>query len=153
MNADASMLMRGLDERLARGVVAGIGAGLLFLLANMWNADSQDLPAVAPLYDISTIFYFTDKPDPVPENAAVGLVVHLALGSPRAGAHGCRCERWNGADDRTRAPLERFPELTVDWTDGITPVRQGTRPQAPRTRPSLRPRERQPSGGATCPQA
>jgi hypothetical protein len=34
---------------------------------------------VAPLYDISTIFYFTDKPDPVPENAAVGLIVHLAL--------------------------------------------------------------------------
>jgi hypothetical protein len=79
MNTDASMLMRGLDERLSRGVVAGIAAGLLFLLANMWYADSQDLPAVAPLYDISTIFYFTDQPDPVPENAAVGLVVHLAL--------------------------------------------------------------------------
>jgi hypothetical protein len=79
MNADASMLMRGLDERLARGVVAGIAAGFLFLLANMWYADSQDLPAVAPLYDISTIFYFTDQPDPVPEKAAVGLVVHLAL--------------------------------------------------------------------------
>ncbi len=79
MNADASTLMRGLDERLARGVVAGITAGLLFLLANMWYADSQDLPAVAPLYDISTIFYFTDQPDPVPENAAIGFVVHLAL--------------------------------------------------------------------------
>jgi hypothetical protein len=79
MIADASMLMRRLDERLARGVVAGIAAGLLFLLANMWYADNQDLPAVAPLYDISTIFYFTDQPDPVPENAAVGLVVHLAL--------------------------------------------------------------------------
>jgi hypothetical protein len=45
----------------------------------MWYADSQDLPAVAPLYDISTIFYFTDEPAPRPENAAVGLVVHLAL--------------------------------------------------------------------------
>lgn len=79
MNVGTGILMRGLDERLARGVVAGIGAGLLFLLANMWYADSQGLPAVAPLFDISTIFYFTDKPDPIPENAAVGLVVHLAL--------------------------------------------------------------------------
>jgi hypothetical protein len=45
----------------------------------MWYADSQDLPAVAPLYDISTIFYFTDEPTPRPEVAVVGLVVHLAL--------------------------------------------------------------------------
>jgi hypothetical protein len=79
MNVAMNQLARGLDERLARGVVAGMAAGLLFLLANMWYADSQDLPAVAPLYDISTIFYFTDEPTPRPENAAVGLVVHLAL--------------------------------------------------------------------------
>lgn len=79
MNASGTELMQGLDDRLARGVIAGIAAGLLFLLANMWYADSQDLPAVAPLYDISTIFYFTDQPDPRPENAAVGLVVHLTL--------------------------------------------------------------------------
>ncbi|MGE0065790.1 MAG: hypothetical protein AB7T48_00390 [Solirubrobacterales bacterium] len=79
MNAGMDTLMKGLDERLARGVVAGLAAGLLFLLANMWYADSQGLPAVAPLFDISTIFYFTDKPDPVPVNAAVGLVVHLTL--------------------------------------------------------------------------
>lgn len=79
MRAGMDTLMRGLDERLARGVVAGLAAGLVFLLANMWYADSQDLPAVAPLFDISTIFYFTDKPDPVPVNAAVGLVVHLTL--------------------------------------------------------------------------
>ena len=79
MNAAESPLLKGLDERLARGVVAGVAAGLLFLLANMWYADSQGLPAVAPLFDISTIFYFSDQPDPVPVNAAVGLVVHLAL--------------------------------------------------------------------------
>jgi hypothetical protein len=76
---DTNSLLRGLDERLARGVVAGLAAGLLFLLANMWYADSQDLPAVAPLYDISTIFHFSDRPDPVPENAVIGLVVHLTL--------------------------------------------------------------------------
>jgi hypothetical protein len=79
MNGGANPLLSGLDERLARGVVAGIAAGLLFLLANMWYADSQGLPAVAPLYDISTVFHFTDQPDPVAENAAIGLVTHLAL--------------------------------------------------------------------------
>lgn len=73
------VLRNGSEVRLARGVVAGTAAGLLFLLANMWFADSQGLPAVAPLYDISTIFHFTEKPDPSPENLAVGLIVHLAL--------------------------------------------------------------------------
>jgi hypothetical protein len=75
----AETLTIGIERRLARGVVAGVAAGLLFLLANMWYADSQGLPAVAPLYDISTIFYFSDMPDPTPENAAVGLIVHLGL--------------------------------------------------------------------------
>jgi len=72
-------LLHDLDRRIAYGVVGGTFAGLLFLLANMWYADSQGLPAVAPLYDISTIFYFADKPDPQPVNAAVGLIVHLTL--------------------------------------------------------------------------
>jgi hypothetical protein len=72
-------LRTGADARLARGVVAGLAAGLLFLLANMWYADNQGLPAVAPLYDISTIFHFADEPQPSPENLAVGLIVHLTL--------------------------------------------------------------------------
>jgi hypothetical protein len=45
----------------------------------MWYADSQGMPAVAPLYDISTVFHFADKPQPSPENLAVGLVTHLTL--------------------------------------------------------------------------
>lgn len=69
----------GFEHRLARGAVAGISAGLLFLLANMWFADSQGMPAAAPLFDISTIFHFADTPDPTPENAVIGLVVHLTL--------------------------------------------------------------------------
>lgn len=73
------MLLRDLDRRIAYGIVGGTFAGLLFLLANMWFADSQELPAVAPLYDISTIFYFSDAPKPEPVNAVVGLVVHLTL--------------------------------------------------------------------------
>ncbi len=72
-------LMTDIDRRLARGVVAGTAAGLLFLLANMWFAVGQGMPAAAPLYDISTIFHFADKPDPTPENAVVGLVTHLTL--------------------------------------------------------------------------
>ena len=72
-------LTSGIERRLARGVVAGTAAGLLFLLANMWYADSQGMPAVAPLWDISTIFHFADKPDPTPENLTVGLVAHLTL--------------------------------------------------------------------------
>lgn len=79
MTTATTTLLRGLDDRLSRGVVAGLAAGFLFLLANMWYADSQDLPAVAPLYDISTIFHFSEQPDPTPENAVIGLVVHLAL--------------------------------------------------------------------------
>src|ERR671923_2858580 len=72
-------LRTGADARLARGVVAGLSAGLVFLLANMWYADSQGMPPVAPLYDISTIFHFADKPQPSPDNLAVGLVTHLTL--------------------------------------------------------------------------
>ncbi|HEV2058726.1 MAG TPA: hypothetical protein VGR11_05170 [Solirubrobacteraceae bacterium] len=72
-------LMTDIDRRIARGVVAGTAAGLLFLLANMWFAVSKGMPAAAPLYDISTIFHFADKPDPSPENAVVGLITHLTL--------------------------------------------------------------------------
>ena len=68
-----------LERRLTRGVVAGFFAGAIFLLGNMWYADSQDLPAVAPLLDISTIFYFADKPVVSPENISVGLVTHITL--------------------------------------------------------------------------
>ena len=71
--------MTDIDRRIARGVVAGTAAGLLFLLANMWFAVSQGMPAAAPLYDISTIFHFADKPAPSPENAIVGLTTHLTL--------------------------------------------------------------------------
>ena len=79
MHGIVERLRPGVDQRVVRGVVAGFVAGLLFLLANMWYADGRGKPAVAPLYDISTIFYFSDKPDPTPENAVVGLIVHLTL--------------------------------------------------------------------------
>jgi len=73
------LTLTGLESRITRGVVSGIFAGTIFLLATMWYADSQDLPAVAPMLDISTIFYFADKPVVSPENVSVGLVTHLTL--------------------------------------------------------------------------
>lgn len=42
-------------------------------------ATTDDLPAVAPLIDISTIFNIQDEPVPTPENVVVGLVTHLGL--------------------------------------------------------------------------
>jgi hypothetical protein len=79
MEATIARLTRGIDARLARGSVAGLAAGLVFLLMNMGWATRSDLPAVAPLLDISTIFNVADVPDPTPENMAVGLVTHLTL--------------------------------------------------------------------------
>lgn len=68
-----------LGSYLTRGVVAGIAAGLLFLLANMGWATKDGMPGVAPLIDMATIFNVTDKPDPTPENISIGLVTHLTL--------------------------------------------------------------------------
>ena len=68
-----------LDVRVTRGAVGGVVAGLVFLLANMAYATSQDLPAVAPMLDIATIFNLTDEPVVSPENVVVGLVTHLTL--------------------------------------------------------------------------
>ncbi len=67
------------DSRIIRGILGGIFAGAIFLLATMWYADSQDLPAVAPMLDISTIFFFADMPVESPENVSVGIVVHTVL--------------------------------------------------------------------------
>lgn len=68
-----------IGDRVARGVVAGVAAGLVFLVANMLWATNSDLPAVAPLIDISTIFNFDDVANPTTENMLIGLVTHLAL--------------------------------------------------------------------------
>jgi len=68
-----------IGDRVARGVVAGVAAGLVFLVANMLWATNSDLPAVAPLIDISTIFNFDDVANPTTENMLIGLVTHLTL--------------------------------------------------------------------------
>ncbi len=74
-----SAFIDGLDARVTRGAVGGVVAGLVFLLANMAYATSQDLPAVAPMLDISTIFNLQDQPVVSPENIVIGLVTHLTL--------------------------------------------------------------------------
>ena len=73
------LLRVDLGACLTRGAVAGVSAGLLFLLANMGCATKSGLPGVAPLIDMATIFNVTETPDPTPENIAIGLVTHLNL--------------------------------------------------------------------------
>ncbi|MGH2712528.1 MAG: hypothetical protein ACRDM7_01330 [Thermoleophilaceae bacterium] len=68
-----------MGDRVSRGTVAGVAAGLVFLVANMLWATKSDLPAVAPLIDISTIFNFDDVANPTTENMFIGLVTHLTL--------------------------------------------------------------------------
>lgn len=79
------ILERGLGDLLARGALAGLFSGLVFLVANMGWAVKDDKPAVAPMIDIATIFYNQDMPQPVqalafgPGNLVVGLTTHLLL--------------------------------------------------------------------------
>jgi hypothetical protein len=74
---------------LTTGVVAGLGVGFPFILANMIYATSQPalvnvpdgpkLPASAPFLDIGTIFYFDDMPQMIPAYPFAGLVTHFTL--------------------------------------------------------------------------
>lgn len=65
---------------LTRGAVAGLAGGLLFALANMWHAESQGKPIVAPFAAISTIFRGSDMPVMMsPPDIIAGLVTHLGL--------------------------------------------------------------------------
>jgi hypothetical protein len=75
----ASIAPAEIGDRVTRGTVAGLAAGLVFLVANMLWATKSDLPAVAPLIDISTIFNFDDVANPTTENMLIGLVTHLTL--------------------------------------------------------------------------
>lgn len=64
---------------LARGAIAGLVAGMGFLLANMWFAVSQGMPGIAPLYAMSTVFHASSAPVAVPAEAMLGLATHLLL--------------------------------------------------------------------------
>jgi hypothetical protein len=64
---------------LARGAIAGIVAGMSFLLADMWFAVSQGKPAISPLYAISTVFHASKAPAPAAAEPVLGLATHIVL--------------------------------------------------------------------------
>jgi hypothetical protein len=64
---------------LARGAIAGIFAGMAFLLASMWFAVSQGQPGISPLYAMSTVFHASSAPVPAPTEAVLGLTIHIVL--------------------------------------------------------------------------
>ena len=64
---------------LARGAIAGIVAGMAFLLAEMWFAVSQGQPGTSPLYAISTIFHASSAPVLTPTEPVLGLTIHIVL--------------------------------------------------------------------------
>src|SRR5260370_36903809 len=64
---------------LARGAIAGIVAGMAFLLAEMWFAVSQGRPGPSPLYAISTIFHASSAPVLTPTEPVLGLTIHIVL--------------------------------------------------------------------------
>jgi uncharacterized membrane protein YagU involved in acid resistance len=74
-----SLHLEDVGERITRGAVAGIVAGLVFLIATMGYVTTKGLPAVAPMIDISTIFHGQDQPVANSDNVVVGLVTHLTL--------------------------------------------------------------------------
>ncbi|MGI8594728.1 MAG: hypothetical protein ACR2ML_10265 [Solirubrobacteraceae bacterium] len=80
VEGQASGVLAGLGQTLTRGVVAGLFAGLLFLLSQMgWAVENLDKPAVAPMLDMSTVFTRDEVPAATPINVVIGLVTHLNL--------------------------------------------------------------------------
>jgi hypothetical protein len=71
-----------IDALLIRGVAAGLVGGLVFILVNMFAAQSAGKPPIAPFLDISTLFRFSDMPitqpmAAVPTEVVLGIIVHL----------------------------------------------------------------------------
>jgi hypothetical protein len=68
---------------IARGAIAGLTAGIGFILANMWFSVANGKPAVAPFLAISTVFHAAPKPvlspQALPAEVITGLVLHTAL--------------------------------------------------------------------------
>ncbi len=68
---------------LSRGAVAGLVAGLAFIVASMYFADYSGKPTVAPFVAISTIFHGSAKPimtpAALPAEVVTGVIVHLAF--------------------------------------------------------------------------
>jgi hypothetical protein len=88
-NAVSRAKARDFSNLLTTGGVAGLVVGFPFILANMIYATSQSalpvpnapkLPALAPFFDIGTIFYFDDMPQLMnPSYPLAGLITHFSL--------------------------------------------------------------------------
>jgi hypothetical protein len=73
-----------IDALLTRGAVAGLVAGQVFIIVNMFAAQSAGKPPLAPFLAISTLFRFSEMPimqpmSAVPAEVAIGINVHLFL--------------------------------------------------------------------------
>lgn len=77
--ATARLSAYGPSELLQAGAVAGLVAGLGFILANMIYATSQGLPAIAPFLAIGTIFFIDDMPQMTPAYALTGVITHFSM--------------------------------------------------------------------------
>lgn len=80
VETSSTFLTRAADL-FSRGVLAGLAAGIPFLLIEMAYFTTIGKPPIAPLLAISTIFHGTDVPTAVPAqipvDAITGLVLHL----------------------------------------------------------------------------
>ncbi len=88
-NTASRVKARDFSSLLTTGAVAGLAVGFPFILATMIYATSQSalpvpnapkLPALAPFFDIGTIFYFDDMPQLMnPSYPLAGLITHFSL--------------------------------------------------------------------------
>lgn len=76
-------LRRDFGALVSRGAAAGLVAGSGFMLANMWYADANGKPPIAPFLAISTVFHGSKAPiltpEAIPAEVVTGLWLHLAL--------------------------------------------------------------------------
>lgn len=82
-NRPLDELRQDLGGLLTRGAVAGLVAGGAFMLANMWFADANGKPAVAPFLSVATVFHASAAPSlsptAVPAEVVTGLWLHVVL--------------------------------------------------------------------------
>jgi hypothetical protein len=110
--ATARLSAYGPSELLQAGAVAGLVAGLGFILANMIYATSQGLPAIAPFLAIGTIFFIDDMPQMTPAYGLALYVVNFLVLGNLLDLRVVRARRWRtGPDLRADRPSRRCAPL------------------------------------------
>lgn len=94
-----------------RGVVSGLFAGFVFILAQYGWFARLGRPPLAPLQAIATIFHGTKAPPtpPVPADAIIGLTLHAVL----AMTFGLGFAAIVAGMALTARPLRTFPALAI----------------------------------------